>query len=229
MKRLLREKNLIITRQEDDLSASQLEKLEFARVKAQIVELEDKRAHKANSRRLDDLEGQLVVTTRQNAELMAQQNEHQKILSANEKLEAELATLRKEHEALETLTQQKLSEFCGTCELNSPSTPDMDLDGVTIVYVGGRTGHIGSFKALVEEANGAFLHHDGGLEDSDQRLTHIMSSGDIVMCPMDCVSHQASLRAKKYCKYAGKKFVPLRSSGLSSFITSLQDFSHPAQ
>jgi hypothetical protein len=50
----------------------------------------------------------------------------------------------------------------------------------------------------------------------------LLARGDIVLCPVDCVSHQACIKAKRFCKGTAKTFVPLRSSGLSSFISGLR-------
>jgi hypothetical protein len=99
-----------------------------------------------------------------------------------------------------------------------------DLSGWRIVYVGGRTGLVAHFRALVEQANGRFIHHDGGLEDGEGRLGRLLSQGDVVLCPVDCVSHGACARAKRFCKQNAKMFIPLRSSGLSSFVGGLREF-----
>jgi hypothetical protein len=44
---------------------------------------------------------------------------------------------------------------------------------------------------------------------------------DIVVCPVDCVSHDACLRVKSMCKQRGKPFLPLRNAGASSFHRAL--------
>lgn len=106
-------------------------------------------------------------------------------------------------------------------ECDDPSCP-FDLAGRRIVYVGGRLGLMEHFRAVVENANGRFIHHDGGLEDNDRRLGTLLSQGDVVLCPVDCVSHSACARAKRFCKQTARTFVPLRSSGLSSFVTGLR-------
>ena len=92
----------------------------------------------------------------------------------------------------------------------------LDLRGRRIAYVGGRTGIIGHFRALVERLNGQLIHHD-----SEKRLARIVGQADAVLCPVDCVSHGACLLAKQFCKRTAKPFVPLRSAGLSSFITGI--------
>ena len=98
----------------------------------------------------------------------------------------------------------------------------VDLCGRRVAYVGGRSGIVGHFRALVERLNGHFIHHDGGIEDHEGQLGRILGQADVVLCPVDCVSHRASLRAKQFCKRAAKPFVPLRTAGLSSFVTGLR-------
>ena len=46
---------------------------------------------------------------------------------------------------------------------------------------------------------------------------------------MDCVSHRACIRAKRFCKRTARTFVPLRSSGLSSFVSGLRQISAQAE
>ena len=98
----------------------------------------------------------------------------------------------------------------------------VDLCGRRVAYVGGRAGIVGHFRALVERLNGHFIHHDGGIEDHEGQLGRILGQADVVLCPVDCVSHRACLRAKRFCKRTAKPFVPLRSVGLSSFVTGLR-------
>lgn len=100
---------------------------------------------------------------------------------------------------------------------------DINLSGRRIVYVGGRSGAMGHFKSVVEQANGIFIHHDGGLEDKIARLPETIDQGDMVVCPVDCVSHSACQLAKKHCKRNDCPFVLLRSSGLSTFVNALND------
>lgn len=108
-------------------------------------------------------------------------------------------------------------------EAGSDLPSDVDLRGGTLVYVGGRARLVPYFRGLVEQANGQFVHHDGGLEESGSRLGEILSQGDVVLCPIDCVSHAACRRAKQFCKRRSKPFLPLRSAGLSSFVGGLRE------
>ncbi len=101
--------------------------------------------------------------------------------------------------------------------------PGPDLCGRRVLYVGGRNRQVAHFRALVARHNGELLHHDGGLNESAGRLTALLRSADAVLCPVDCVSHDACLRIKRICKREAKRFVPLRSASLSAFIMGLQE------
>jgi len=101
--------------------------------------------------------------------------------------------------------------------------PGPNLCGRRLLYVGGRNRQVAHFRDLVARRNGELLHHDGGLSENTARLAAMIHSADAVLCPMDCVSHDACLRVKRLCKRAAKRFVPLRSASLSAFIVGLQE------
>jgi hypothetical protein len=43
-----------------------------------------------------------------------------------------------------------------------------------------------------------------------------------VLCPIDCVSHQACLKVKALCRRCAKPFVPLRSSSATCFARAIE-------
>ena len=147
-------------------------------------------------------------------------------------LERELSALQTAHQEMNS-TVRALNIECDALESMLESGIDnanrgaiesgrvVDLCGRRVAYVGGRAGIVGHFRALVERLNGHFIHHDGGIEDHEGQLGRILGRADVVLCPVDCVSHRACLRAKRYCKRTAKPFLPLRSAGLSSFVTGL--------
>jgi hypothetical protein len=100
--------------------------------------------------------------------------------------------------------------------------PGPDLCGRRVLYVGGRNRQVAHFRSLVERHNGEFLHHDGGLSENTARLSAMIRSADVVICPVDCVSHDACLRVKRMCKRTAKQFVALRSASLTSFSDGLR-------
>jgi hypothetical protein len=50
----------------------------------------------------------------------------------------------------------------------------------------------------------------------------LVDRADFVLCPIDCVSHQACLKVKVLCRRRAKPFVPLRSSSASSFARAIK-------
>jgi len=112
---------------------------------------------------------------------------------------------------------------CGACEEQRLGLcPGPALCGRTILYVGGQHKMIPHYRELIEERGGVFLHHDGGTENSHQRLPRMICQADAVFCPVDCVSHLACTCVKKLCKRQRKPFVMMRSSGLSHLTSSLE-------
>jgi hypothetical protein len=132
-------------------------------------------------------------------------------------LETEVAALRDELEAAE--------DRLAALSVHNPQEREPDgwnLAGVTILYVGGRTHHVARLRAVVEQASGRFIHHDGGVEERAELLPGLVSRADVATCPIDCVSHTAALSVKRLCRQAGKPFVPLRSSGVGSLLRAMR-------
>lgn len=96
------------------------------------------------------------------------------------------------------------------------------LSGKVVLYVGGRLSTLDRMRSVAAEYDAQLRHHDGGMEQTPQRLDRLLPSVDCVLCPIDCVSHDACLRAKKACQRLEKPFVPLRSSSLASFRSALE-------
>lgn len=128
--------------------------------------------------------------------------------------EQELAALRGELEAAEA----RLSALAAA---DSEAESDLDLTGVTILYVGGRPHQVARLRLLVEQSSGELIHHDGGIEERRDLLPGLISRADAAFFPVDCVSHDAALTLKRLCRLAGKPFVPLRSSGTASLLHAL--------
>ncbi len=99
-----------------------------------------------------------------------------------------------------------------------------DLCGRCVLCVGGLTGAASHYRKVVERCNGQFLHHDGGLEESAHRLQALLARADVVVCPADCVSHNAYWRVKRLCKAQGKPCLMLPSSGVSGLAQALVQF-----
>jgi hypothetical protein len=106
-------------------------------------------------------------------------------------------------------------EGCG----DQPCRPD--LSGRCILCVGGRRGLSDRYRQVVEAAGGEFLHHDGGIEHGDQRLNQLLERADHVVCPVDCVSHQATRCVKDHCKRSGLPCLFLESASVTALSRAL--------
>ncbi len=98
------------------------------------------------------------------------------------------------------------------------------LKGMRLLYVGGRPGHIQHIRACVEAAQAEFLSHDGGVEERKGLLAGVVSRADAVFFPVDCISHDTVAVVKRLCRQAGKPYLPLRSTSLTSFLAALRRF-----
>jgi hypothetical protein len=91
-----------------------------------------------------------------------------------------------------------------------------------ILYIGGRSGAIENLRRVAARMGAELMHHDGGEEHALVRIDGMVEGCDAVVCPIDCVSHSACLRAKVLCRKFAKPFVPLRSAGATSFERAVQ-------
>jgi len=101
------------------------------------------------------------------------------------------------------------------------SVPSTNLAGKKVLYVGGRFRQAPHFRDLVEKLNGSLFFHDGGREDGERRLDELLPRADVVVCPIDCISHSATDRIKRECQKLNIRFLPVRRSSLSSLARAL--------
>lgn len=111
-------------------------------------------------------------------------------------------------EAIDSLTQE---------EDALAAIPETHLSGKCVLCVGGRSGAVHSYREMVEQSGGRFMHHDGGLEESMHRIDGVVAAADIVICQAGCISHNAYWRVKEHCKRTGKPCMFVKTSGVTSF------------
>jgi hypothetical protein len=97
------------------------------------------------------------------------------------------------------------------------------LNGPTVLYVGGRPNQVAHLRAAARQAGAMLLHHDGGIENRLHLLAGLTSQADIVIFPVDCISHHAVHMLKQLCRQAGKRFLPLRSASATSLLAALHE------
>lgn len=187
---------------------------------------------------VQDLEGRIEELDRRLREAEARASTAEASLSNSQALIEELreAGARAGEQVRELTAENEALERELTASVIFPFTSGQDRDadaavsglsGKRILCVGGRTNLIQHYRALVERHGGEFLHHDGGLEESLDSVTRAMSTVDAVLCPIDCVSHAATLKVKRACKHLAKEFIALRSSGVSSFARGIRTIASP--
>jgi len=131
----------------------------------------------------------------------------------NSALASDVHALTEELQAVE-------AAFVPRADDAEPAPPS--LAGLTLLYVGGRPDKLGHLRTLSERLGVCFLHHDGGVEDRSGLLGGLVNRADLVMFPVDCISHEAATAVKRLCRQMDKPFVPLRGTGTASFAAALQ-------
>ena len=220
-----------IARQEVRLQRLSRECAEFAR---RVEELEQAAKHRPAAVPVGEPEGPSAAQVKQrleaeqarSAELMTRLAEKDELLAARDghvqTLEVQAAAFRHELTSLEAA----LAEFSGSPEDQAEAAPD--LAGKRLLYVGGRPKQLDQIRAFVSRQGGTLLTHDGGVEESTSLLPGLVGQADIAFFPVDCVSHRAMGQVKRFCREAGKPFVPLRNASVASFLASLRSIDQGA-
>ncbi len=107
----------------------------------------------------------------------------------------------------------------------APAVPD--LRDMAVLCVGGRQASVPSYRVLIEDIGGRFLHHDGGEEHTAAQLDASLAAADLVICQTGCVSHGAYWRVKDHCKRTGKRCVFVDKPSSSSLARCLKEIGGP--
>lgn len=164
----------------------------------------------ANSK-LMRLEQKSASTFVQNTEFKKQQTA----------LQSELQLSNEDNGNLKKLLDQYLNPNSDAQCQSAKYCDNSNLEGKCILYVGGRDRQCSHFRALVEHYNGRFIHHDGGKSDGSSKLYSTLAQADAVLCPLDCISHEAMINVKKHCKNVAKPLVMMPRSSYSAFSKGL--------
>lgn len=131
-------------------------------------------------------------------------------------LEAELEAVKHENVSLRKTRRRQMPQT-----LQAEYIPAQGLCGKAVLYLGGRADNVARIKEAAEALNVTFLHHDGGIEQSAQLIGDLVEKCDAVVCPVNCINHQACIKAKRICKRLKKPFMPIMTTGQSSFTRAL--------
>jgi hypothetical protein len=133
--------------------------------------------------------------------------------SARLTAEREAADMRRDLEAVEA--------SLAAAAQPDDSGPRIRLRGQVLLYVGGRPNQVAQMRMTIERLGGTLLHHDGGVENHPNLLPGLTSRADLVLFPVDCISHDAANSVKVLCRQSGKRFIPLRSASMTSLLAAL--------
>jgi hypothetical protein len=190
-------------RQRDSEAAPEALVLEMAQLRAQLADREEKLS---------------LHTARRNEseqKLAAQQLRYDALQADFHATRDELETARLELAALENAFEDN------TCD-GGAKTALPPLDGKCVLYVGGRPGCADRLCKMVATAGGKLLVHDGGIEDRDGLLATMLPRAQMVVFPIDCISHNAMHVAKQACARRGIACHPIRSASVASFVALMQ-------
>ena len=154
-----------------------------------------------------------VKLTRANQEISS-------LKSETDHIRAELSKSKKEQLSLETLIQRILENSNESNDTPS-AVSRLDLKSCQVLYVGGLGGLSAQFRAIVEQSNGLFRYHDGGMEDNKNTLSSAIAKADVVFCPWNCISHNAIKKIKRQCARESKKVHYLHRASISAFVDGL--------
>jgi len=204
---------------------------EVKQLRKRIHEFESSQKHQQLHKTIEGISESLYTTTEQ-LNILKRHHQALEIQLKNEQkrtkfLDQEAAENSKEQQSTEAALQKLLTPISNDVykENCQQSCPINNLEGRNILFVGGRANQCPYFKALVEQNNGSFTYHDGGREDSRLKLNGALAQADAILCPTDCVSHDAYKRVKRHCSKQAKQLIMISHSSLSSFTQGLHEIS----
>lgn len=107
----------------------------------------------------------------------------------------------------------------GSCE--GESCPRFDLCAKRVLIVGGITKFRHLYRDLVESGGGVFDYHDGYMTSGKQNLEARVKRSDLVICPVNCNSHGACIKVKRFCRKHNKAINMLPSASISAISSAL--------
>ena len=111
----------------------------------------------------------------------------------------------------------------GRCEAVTSTCPRR------ILIVGGMTKLHHLYRDLVAAAGGELDYHDGYLRQGGDNLQARIGRSDLVICPVNCNSHNACKRVKGICKRLKKPLQILPSASLSAISAALHGPGAPGE
>lgn len=100
----------------------------------------------------------------------------------------------------------------------------LDLANKSVLCVGGQLKLYSQYNQLIENLGGRFTgFHDSVNGASLKELLQLLQKADMIICPIDCVNHEAFLIVKQYCESFGKRCVLLDRSTVATFRQGIHE------
>jgi hypothetical protein len=96
-----------------------------------------------------------------------------------------------------------------------------DLAAGRLLCVGGRAALYPEYSRLVHASGGTLFFYRSDPRVGGEKLSELLAQADMVICPVDCVNHQAYFTVKRYCKHSGTPYVVLDRSDIPTFSKGL--------
>ncbi|QOJ21086.1 MAG: DUF2325 domain-containing protein [Gammaproteobacteria bacterium] len=96
------------------------------------------------------------------------------------------------------------------------------LSGRSVLCVGGRIKLYPEYNRLIKNCDGCFMAFHGSSHDNFEDLLRFLKRADMIICPVDCVNHEAFFTVKHYCKDSGKPCVLLEHSEIKNFKAGIR-------
>lgn len=222
--------NLAVTTRELDESKRLVRRL-MRENKRMLKELDAKRD---NNNAAAETEPKTVVQpdcSRFDSEKRELEKKNSQLLWRISKLESENDDLSKQvrdHEALNVHLrgdiEELISHFTSFENLDPGSVSKEgkpDLLSQRILVVGGMTKIRHLYQHLVESSGGYFDYHDGYMKNGNNNLDAKVNRADLILCPVNCNSHNACLKVKKLCCKYNKTLKILSNASVSAISTAL--------
>ncbi len=134
-----------------------------------------------------------------------------------------LSKLDIEHKMNNHLTREKETLLAQISLFNrcDEECPSFDLCRKRILIVGGITKLEAFYRKLVEQNGGSFDYHDGYMNRGTDGLDNQIRRADVVLCPVNCNSHNACSMVKKLSRRHSKPVQMLASSSLNAISQAL--------
>ncbi|MDR4515383.1 DUF2325 domain-containing protein [Nitrosomonas sp.] len=94
--------------------------------------------------------------------------------------------------------------------------------GRSVLCVGGQMDLYPAYRQIIEDADGRFLYFHGKNDISLTGLRKLLVQTDLVICPIDCVRHEAFWITKRFCEQFRKPCVMLDKSRVTTFYNGVR-------